>query len=194
MAPRRVAGSAYRYIVLNQDDVLLSKDAARTISSLSNDGVFRIVSGDFKRDINTSLDRLRLLPWLFIVYAIWIILIIPSDDPCTDACMRRTICAKIVKSCDFVVFNWLISKKGITFVSRSNRSRTTNTSVKSDDFLWFGLIYPHPKISRVIARTALLSSFWETWNSGIIEIPSGRSSRIWKAIWKLPSLSTKPVT
>jgi len=62
MAPRRVAGSAYRYIVLNQDDVLLSKDAARTISSLSNDGVFRIVSGDFKRDINTSLDRLRLLP------------------------------------------------------------------------------------------------------------------------------------
>ena len=97
------------------------------------------------------------------------------------ALIGKTIAAKVLNSSCLQLSNGFLSKKGITFWRRSDRRRTTNTSVLSFDPRWFSRSDPQPRSSRARSKTLARATSWLIRNSGTICQPALVQGFLWIA-------------
>ncbi len=118
--------------------------------------VWHMVSEDSDRHIAPCTRRYRPPP--FIERASSTSFRNPSSLRCSFNSIARTTRAKVRNSCCFELRRGCVWKNGITFVRRSRRSRTTNTSVVSFDPRWFGWILPQSRRCFMRSRTSRRST------------------------------------
>src|SRR6266516_788969 len=97
--------------------------------------------------------------------------------------------ANFSKSLLLLDINGYRSKCGMTLASKLARSRTSYLSVLS---LRSGRSPPHPKYSRMAARTSARSAFWLTEKLGLTSHPVRNFMRGENETVKQPSPSTYP--